>query len=202
MKEEIRKSIENWDQAEERETWSVTIKPSDRADFTTYETLYEKKDEEFSKKLELYKLVWKNWTEVIGLSNGDVEAGETLYEKKGETMPYVPHECPFCFGIGIEVKHRDDAGYLKVMDVLRHSEILRLVTQERKRQESKWGEQNHEASMWTMIFQEEFGEAIQAYLQGRIPDYRKELIECAAVLFAWIESEMRRYDEKPATSER
>jgi len=73
------------------------------------------------------------------------------------------------------------------------------VRAERKRQELKWGEQNHSPAEWLMILGEEVGEANQAALEAHfagthnpgnhtLKDYRKELIQVAAVAIAAVES--------------
>jgi len=66
------------------------------------------------------------------------------------------------------------------------------IQRERERQDAKWGEQNHDPFLWTAILGEEFGEACQAALQPRfggktLDDYRKELIEVAAVAVQAVE---------------
>ncbi len=40
--------------------------------------------------------------------------------------------------------------------------IIEKVLEERKRQDAKWGEQNHIAPVWGMIIGEEYGEMCQA----------------------------------------
>ena len=74
-------------------------------------------------------------------------------------------------------------------------DVYAEVLAERKRQDEKWGEQNHQPFIWMNILGEEFGEVCQAALQAYFPndgdktltDYRKELIETAAVAIAAIE---------------
>jgi NTP pyrophosphatase (non-canonical NTP hydrolase) len=65
---------------------------------------------------------------------------------------------------------------------------------ERVRQDSKWGEQNHAPAFYLMILGEEVGEANKAALEAyflhdpaRLEDYRKELVQVAAVAVAMIE---------------
>ena len=41
-------------------------------------------------------------------------------------------------------------------------EALNLVNNERNRQDTKWGEQNHPPQFWTGILGEEFGEYCEA----------------------------------------
>lgn len=71
--------------------------------------------------------------------------------------------------------------------------VMHDVLRERQRQDDKWGEQNHSPQMWMVILGEEFGEACQVALadvfKNRAPsgDYRKELVQVAAVAIAAIE---------------
>ncbi|WP_025184035.1 MazG-like family protein [Leptospira kirschneri] len=88
------------------------------------------------------------------------------------------------------------------MKILSREKILSEINQERDRQDSRWGEQNHRPIEWIPILGEEVGEvnkaALESYFSGGIKDYseyRKELIQVAAVAIAMIES----YDRnKPA----
>ena len=77
---------------------------------------------------------------------------------------------------------------------------LEQVAAERRRQESKWGEQNHAPPVYLTILGEEFGEACQAALNITSPGekgmdtaalaeaaLRKELVQIAAVAVAAIE---------------
>ena len=66
------------------------------------------------------------------------------------------------------------------------------ILNERVRQDSKWGEQNHHPFAWMTILGEEYGEACQDALRAQYKltitsDYRKELIEVAAVALAAVE---------------
>ena len=80
---------------------------------------------------------------------------------------------------------------------------LEWVKEERRRQQAKWGEQNHNAFKWFTIFAEEFGEVAQVLEQRTehrlSPDeYTRELeyelLQCAAVCVAWVEA-IRRADK-------
>jgi len=42
------------------------------------------------------------------------------------------------------------------------NEIIKNVIEERRRQDAKWGEQNHVAPIWGMIIGEEYGEMCKA----------------------------------------
>ena len=75
--------------------------------------------------------------------------------------------------------------------------ILKAIADERQRQDAKWGEQNHQPIEWVSILTEEVGEVAKAALEshfkhkGKDPDYieyRKELIQVAAVAVAMLES--------------
>ena len=78
-------------------------------------------------------------------------------------------------------------------DKQRQEEIFNKVFEERKNQDAKWGEQNHEPYKWMAILGEEVGESNKAVLEndfgnGSLDDYRKEMIQVAAVAIAAIES--------------
>ncbi|HQQ81958.1 MAG TPA: MazG-like family protein [Cyclobacteriaceae bacterium] len=73
--------------------------------------------------------------------------------------------------------------------------VFKEIHEERKRQDDKWGQQDHSPADYLMILGEEVGEANKAALEWRFgytgmdPDnYRKELIQVAAVAVAMIES--------------
>jgi len=62
------------------------------------------------------------------------------------------------------------------------------IGKERKRQDEKWGEQNHDPLVWRAILGEESGEADKAILEGSALRYREEMVHVAAVAIAAIES--------------
>lgn len=71
-------------------------------------------------------------------------------------------------------------------------DIFLEVNQERKRQQAKWGIQNHDIATWCLILGEEAGEVQKAALehltQGKdIAPFRDELIQTAAVAFQILE---------------
>jgi NTP pyrophosphatase (non-canonical NTP hydrolase) len=83
--------------------------------------------------------------------------------------------------------------------------VLEEVRWERERQDEKWGESNHDHSVWSLILAEEVGEAARAALRLRFDSssqaglatqneetLREELIQAAAVAVAWIEAIDRR----------
>ena len=74
------------------------------------------------------------------------------------------------------------------------STTINDVIEERKRQDYKWGQQNHHPIIWMSILTEEVGEAAKeandiffANAQ-RIEQLREELVQVAAVAIAAIES--------------
>lgn len=85
-------------------------------------------------------------------------------------------------------------------DRARLGAIFAEITQERDRQDEKWGEQNHAPFTWLAILGEEFGEisraALEAHFQQGVTSvpltqnyrhYREELIQLAAVAVAMVE---------------
>lgn len=73
------------------------------------------------------------------------------------------------------------------------------VMAERARQDGKWGIQNHSQDRWLKILGEEVGEVCKASLEcefgnGNLDNYRKELVEVAAVAVAAIECYDRHND--------
>ena len=82
------------------------------------------------------------------------------------------------------------------------SNILADILNERKRQNIKWGEQNHPDEWYAHIMYEEMGELSKAMLENHFDypgadpnDIRKELVEAIAVGVAWLECMERRTDE-------
>lgn len=79
------------------------------------------------------------------------------------------------------------------------AKALASVVQERKRQEAKWGEQNHDPVYWLGILGEEFGELCQAVNEtvfdngpeerkkGGYENMRAEAVQVAAVAIAFVE---------------
>jgi NTP pyrophosphatase (non-canonical NTP hydrolase) len=76
------------------------------------------------------------------------------------------------------------------------NKILRDIKKERRRQDKKWGIQDHRPFKWISILGEKFGEVCKAALEvpfeerytDDYSDYRKELIEVIAVAVAAIEN--------------
>jgi NTP pyrophosphatase (non-canonical NTP hydrolase) len=70
--------------------------------------------------------------------------------------------------------------------------ILTDITDERDRQDAKWGVQEHHPATWQLILVEEVGETAEALLDDDRERYRKELVQVAAVAIAAIEDLDRR----------
>jgi hypothetical protein len=73
------------------------------------------------------------------------------------------------------------------------STAMSNVLLERRQQDEKWGEQNHDPYVWLCILGEEVGEANEAVLEARfggkeIIKYRDEMVQIAAVALAAIEA--------------
>lgn len=74
--------------------------------------------------------------------------------------------------------------------VLLRQKALNLIEAERNRQDDKFGVQRHAPETWLLIAVEELGEVSQARLQDDRQAYRKELVQAAAVMVAWLEAEL------------
>lgn len=71
--------------------------------------------------------------------------------------------------------------------------VLSQVAAERARQDSNWGEQNHDGPLYLAILEEEVGEVAKAILDHRYKNkmaihIRDELVQVAAVAVAMIEA--------------
>lgn len=78
--------------------------------------------------------------------------------------------------------------------------ILKEITQERDRQQLKWGIQTHSIAEWLMILGEEYGESCKAgnecyFRDDSLAHLRKELVQTMAVALAIIEG----LDMKPSS---
>ena len=71
---------------------------------------------------------------------------------------------------------------------MKKSEIIEFFLNERSKQDSKWGEQNHDIFKWLAILGEEVGEINKAALENRYDEIINELIQTGAVVIAMIES--------------
>ncbi len=67
--------------------------------------------------------------------------------------------------------------------------IYEWIDNERRRQDKKWGEQNHDNPIWLAILTEEVGEIAKDVLEeGDAPFFdANEIIQAAAVCVAWLE---------------
>ena len=71
--------------------------------------------------------------------------------------------------------------------------ILAEIVAARLRQDAQWGARDHWDYRWLAILTEEVGEAARAILQRRgAPAVRRELLQAAAVIVAWLEMMDRR----------
>ena len=74
------------------------------------------------------------------------------------------------------------------------------VLGEREKQDFKWGDQTRNSDqLWTVILTEELGEVAREVYENNPPAMFKEIIQCAAVCFAWAEAYLNRselYDSK------
>ena len=97
---------------------------------------------------------------------------------------------------GWELKKTLGKDYLKVVKILNEQlENLdlqvRIIYEERNRQDIKWGEQHHTNLFWLGILIEEIGEIAKAILENG--DIFEELIQSIAVCIAWIEDKDGNY---------
>lgn len=115
----------------------------------------------------------------------------------------MPEVCDACGSVCEHVVW--DRGSKECMNCYGGRDILTEVFAERRRQDAKWGEQNHAPVLWLAILGEEVGEANKAALEAHFPnydrygdwtDYRRELIEVAAVAVAAVESLDRQKDSR------
>lgn len=94
-------------------------------------------------------------------------------------------------------------------------EAIRLINQERERQDTKWGEQNHPPHFWTGILGEEYGEYCEAVNEtvfyngeeerkkGGYDNMMTELTHVAAVAVGAMEALMRaKANEEAVTYEK
>ena len=87
---------------------------------------------------------------------------------------------------------------MSVSKELFRANVLEQVLAERERQDIKWGDQTHNSdSHWTVILTEELGEVAREVYEKNEPDMYTEIIQCAAVCFAWAEAYLKRTNEMP-----
>lgn len=83
---------------------------------------------------------------------------------------------------------------------IEQANALREVVAERERQNQKWGEQWHLPIEWFSILGEEYGEVAQEVNRNfwgkkSLIDYRKEMVQVAAVALAALENMERDQNE-------
>ncbi len=72
-------------------------------------------------------------------------------------------------------------------------QVFDAIREERRRQDEKWGADRDQNDMiWLTILIEEVGEVAQSILQKDWIGATMELVQCAAVLVAWMENVKRR----------
>ena len=87
---------------------------------------------------------------------------------------------------------------MSVHNELVRANVLEQVLAERERQDAKWGDQTRNSdSHWTVILTEEIGEVAREVYEKNEEDMYTEIIQCAAVCFAWAESYLKRNNEMP-----
>ena len=76
--------------------------------------------------------------------------------------------------------------------------VLEAVLAERERQDGKWGDQtNNSDDHWTVILTEEVGEVAREVYEKRSAGMFEEVVQCAAVCFAWAEACNNRKKQLP-----
>ena len=75
------------------------------------------------------------------------------------------------------------------MSEITRAKILEAVLSERERQDKRWGDQTHNTDLqWMSILTEEVGEVASDVNDLRLAGMFEEIIQCAAVCFAWSEA--------------
>tara|TARA_R110000765_G_scaffold60659_1_gene117249 strand:+ start:285 stop:557 length:273 start_codon:yes stop_codon:yes gene_type:complete len=76
--------------------------------------------------------------------------------------------------------------------------VLEQVLAERESQDLKWGDQTlNSDEHWTVILTEELGEVAREVYEKNESDMYIEIIQCAAVCFAWAEAFTNRSKQLP-----
>ena len=79
------------------------------------------------------------------------------------------------------------------MNEMTRAKILEAVLSERERRDERWGDQTNNTDLeWMSILTEEIGEVAKDVNDQRIAGMFEELIQCAAVCFAWSEAYINR----------
>jgi len=75
--------------------------------------------------------------------------------------------------------------------------VLEAVLAERERQDGMWGDQTSNSDEhWMVILTEEVGEVAREVYEKRSAGMFEEVVQCAAVAFAWAEAYLNRHYEK------
>ena len=77
-------------------------------------------------------------------------------------------------------------------------QALGEIVNERKHQDEKWGESNHDDLLWCAILMEEIGEVAKRLVENPSPDeldFDHEIVQVAAVAMAWRECRLRNIGE-------
>ena len=83
------------------------------------------------------------------------------------------------------------------MNEMTRAKILEAVLSERERHDERWGDQTNNTDLeWMSILTEEIGEVAKDVNDQRIAGMFEELIQCAAVCFAWSEAYINRGELK------
>ena len=81
---------------------------------------------------------------------------------------------------------------------LTRAKVLEQVLAARELQELKWGDQTFNSDdHWTVILTEELGEVAREVYEKNELDMYEEIIQCAAVCFAWAEAFNNRNKQLP-----
>ncbi len=81
---------------------------------------------------------------------------------------------------------------------LTRAKVLEQVLAERELQDLKWGDQTFNSDdHWTVILTEELGEVAREVYEKNESDMYEEIIQCAAVCFAWAEAFNNRNKQLP-----
>ena len=76
--------------------------------------------------------------------------------------------------------------------------VLEQVLAERESHDLKWGDQTFNSDdHWTVILTEELGEVAREVYEKNELDMYEEIIQCAAVCFAWAEAFNNRNKQLP-----
>lgn len=71
------------------------------------------------------------------------------------------------------------------------SRVLLDIGEERRRQDAKWGEQNHDLTVWMTVLGEEYGETCHAVLHHRAASGRAENVEGDTDPDGWLDKVRR-----------